>query len=299
MKTGNSWLAGTLAEGKFLLKSARPGFWTTTIWFFFLPLGQRAVFDTAGFWLGLACVTFPLGLLIYGWNDLVDAETDRFNPRKDTFLFGARPTPEQRRRLPWLIAVVQMPFFVLIAMQVGMLRAAAWYATIVTAVALYNQPPFSWKSRPPLEVLNQAGYLVVFVLSSWLLHLPQLPWQTFVFGALFAMHSHVFGEIMDFEPDRQAGRRTTATLLGMVPAKWLIVVLLTFEAAWVWWFFRDGWIAAFLAASAGWFVADALVLWRERPYAPWQMRAFFLGWNAVAIGSLPWIWRHASLTRLF
>jgi 4-hydroxybenzoate polyprenyltransferase len=31
----------------------------------------------------------------------------------------------------------------------------------------------------------------------------------FVFGALFAMHSHLFGQIMDVAPDRLAGRRTT------------------------------------------------------------------------------------------
>jgi len=26
-------------------------------------------------------MTFPLGLLIYGWKDIVDIEVDRFNPR--------------------------------------------------------------------------------------------------------------------------------------------------------------------------------------------------------------------------
>jgi 4-hydroxybenzoate polyprenyltransferase len=298
MQPTTGWWRQPWREAGFLLKSARPGFWTTTIWFYFLALGGQPVFRTTEFWLGLGLVTFPLGLLIYGWNDLVDTETDRLNPRKDTFLFGARPTPEQRRRLPWWIVAVHVPCAVVLAARIGFVRAALWYGTIVTAVALYNQPPFSWKSRPPLEVLNQAGYLVVFVLAGWLLGLPQLPWPTFVFGALFAMHSHLFGEVMDCEPDRASGRRTTAVVLGVVPTKLVVAALLAFETAWVWHFFHDGVIALFLAASAAWFLADALLFWRGRPYAGWQMRAFFLGWNAVAVLSLPWIWTHATLGRL-
>ena len=48
--------------------------------------------------------------LVYGWNDIVDFETDRHNPRKDTFLFGARGTREQLDSLPLPVALVQLPF---------------------------------------------------------------------------------------------------------------------------------------------------------------------------------------------
>ena len=125
--------------------------------------------------------------------------------------------------------------------------------------------------------------------------MPQLPWFTFVFGALFAMHSHLFGEIMDREPDHAAGRRTTAVAIGIRPSKALMVALLAAESALVWHCARDPWITAALAAGAGFFTADALLLWRARPYAPWQMRLFFLGWNAAAACSLPWVWKTAAL----
>ena len=72
-----------------LIKTARPGFWSTSVWFYLLPLGGQQVFGDWRFWLGLVYVTLPFGLLIYGCNDLVDGDTDRLNPRKDTFLFGA------------------------------------------------------------------------------------------------------------------------------------------------------------------------------------------------------------------
>ncbi len=287
-------MKGIAAEIRFLLKVARPGFWLTSVWFYLLPLGQRHVFGAAEFWVGLFYVTFPLGMIIYGWNDVVDFETDRLNPRKDTFLFGARPTPEQIRRLPWRIALVQAPFVVLFTWLLGG-RALAWFAALAAATALYNWPRIGCKGRPGFDLLNQAAYLLVFVASSWLNGLPQAPWFTFVFGALFAMHSHLFGEIMDLEPDRAVGRRTTAVVIGRQRAKGLMVALLGVEALLVGQAARDPWIAVFLAGGALFFTVDAIFLWGARPYAPWQMRFFFLGWNAAALFSIPWIWRTASL----
>jgi 4-hydroxybenzoate polyprenyltransferase len=285
---------GAGGEIRFLLKVARPGFWLTSVWFYLLPLGQRNVFGSGEFWLGLFYVTFPLGMIIYGWNDVVDFETDRLNPRKDTFLFGARPTPEQIGRLPWRIALVQAPFVVLFTWLLGW-RALVWFLALTAATALYNWPRVGCKSRPGFDLLNQTAYLLVFVLSSWLNGLPQAPWFTFVFGALFAMHSHLFGEIMDLEPDRAVGRRTTAVTIGVRPAKGLMIAMLVLEALLVWKTVQDPWMAAALAGGALFFLADVLFLWRKRPYASWQMRLFFLGWNAAALFSIPWVWRSATL----
>jgi 4-hydroxybenzoate polyprenyltransferase len=283
-----------VAELRFLLKVARPGFWLTSIWFYLLPLGQRDVFGSGEFWLGLFYVTFPLGIIIYGWNDVVDSETDRLNPRKDSFLFGARPTPAQIARLPWRIALVQIPFVLALTLLLGW-RALGWFVALAAATAIYNWPRYGCKSRAGLDLLNQCAYLLVFVLSSWLNGLPQAPWFTFAFGALFAMHSHLFGEIMDLEPDRAVGRRTTAVVIGLQAAKTLMVVLLSMEALLIWQAARDPWMAAFLAGGALFFAADAAFLWRTRPYKPWQMRLFFLGWNAAALLSIPWVWRTATL----
>jgi 4-hydroxybenzoate polyprenyltransferase len=118
-----------------------------------------------------------------------------------------------------------------------------------------------------------------------------------LFGALFAMHSHVFGEVMDFDPDRQSGRRTTATVIGVVPAKFLMSGLLLLEAVLVNHYFGDRWIFGGLVFGALWFVLDAVVLWRDRSYSLAQMRIFMLGWNAIAIGSMGWVWSTATLAR--
>ncbi len=284
------------AEWVYLLKVSRPGFWLTSVWFYLLPLGQVRLLDSWTFWLGIVYISFGLGFIIYGWNDTVDAETDRLNPRKDSFLFGARGTPEQLARLPWFIAASQAPFAAVFFWLEGP-RILLWFAALIAATFLYNNwPRPGLKGTPPLELLIQAGYLLVFVLSSWLNDVPQLPWQTFVFGLLFAMHSHLLGEVMDAVPDRAAGRATTATRIGVRAAKGIVALMLSVESALVLHYFDAPWIGWALAAGVAWFISDATVLWRDRPYSTAQMRFILIGWNAVALGSMVWIWQTAALS---
>jgi lycopene elongase/hydratase (flavuxanthin-forming) len=282
---------------RFLIQVSRPGLWSTTAMFYLMPLGHADFVRSGRLWLGLFFVLFPLGLVLYGVNDIVDAEGDILNPRKGTFLFGSRGAREQLAALKWQIVLVQIPFLVAFYFLVGS-RILWWFAVLLLAVGLYNAPRFGWKGRPPFDVLIQASYLLVFVLSSWLNGAPQLPWQTFVFGALFAMHSHVFGEVMDTEPDRLIGRRTTATVIGRIPAKLLIASFLAIEIALVYFYFRDWIIVGFLATGALWFVLDAFALWKDRPYSPPEMRFFLWGWNIAALLGIFWNWAHGTLMHL-
>src|SRR5256885_16021966 len=98
---------------------------------------------------------------------------------------------------------------------------------------------------------------------------------------MFAMHSHLFGEIMDLEPDRRAGRRTLAGVLGARPAKWLLVAVLAAEAVLIWTSTGDPWLPAFLAASATWFTVDVVVLWGDRADLAAEMRRFVFARDAV------------------
>jgi lycopene elongase/hydratase (flavuxanthin-forming) len=285
------------SELVFLLQVSRPGLWSTTALFYLMPLGQANLLHSWTLWPGLLYVLFPLGFLLYGVNDIADAEADRLNPRKGTFLFGSLGAAEQLAALRWKIAAVQIPFLIIFFVLIGP-RILLWFAALLLAVGIYNAPRFGWKSHPPFDVLIQASYLLVFVLSSWLNGTAQLPWQTFVFGAMFAMHSHIFGEVMDIEPDRLSGRRTTATLIGAAASKLLIAAILCLETALVYVFFGDLVITGFLAFGAAWFVLDALVVWENRPYSPTEMRLFMWGWNAAALLGMYWNWSHGSLTNV-
>src|SRR5262245_29218245 len=96
----------------FLLQVSRPGLWTTTALFYLMPLGQGDLAGSARFWTGLFYILFPLSFLLYGVNDIVDAEADRNNPRKGTYLFGSLGAAEQLAALRWKIAAVQVPFLI-------------------------------------------------------------------------------------------------------------------------------------------------------------------------------------------
>jgi 4-hydroxybenzoate polyprenyltransferase len=259
-----------------------------------MPLGRTLSIHQASFWLGLFYIVFPLSLLLYGVNDIVDSAGDRLNPRKGTYLFGSRGADQQLRSLRWQIAAWQIPFFCLFWFYAGP-RILLWFAAILLAVYVYNARPLALKGRPPFDVLIQSSYLLIFILSSWLNPAPQLPWQTFLFGALFAMHSHVFGEIMDIEPDQQSGRSTLATKIHRVPAKLFVATLLLTEIFLISHYFEDRAIALFLAAGALFFLLDATLLWKSRPYSPAQMRLFLWGWNLAAVLGIFWNALHGSL----
>jgi 4-hydroxybenzoate polyprenyltransferase len=286
--------SSTALKLRFILQASRPGLWLTAVWFYLLPCGGHYLIDSPRFWLGIVYVSFPLGLLIYGWNDCVDYAADQLNPRKGNILFGARGTREQLGQLPKWIVLVQLPFAVTFVV-IGGWKMLGFFAAMSAACFLYNN--LNFKATPPLEIANQAGYLLVFVLASWVNDLPQLNWAAMVFGAMFAMHSHVFGEVMDRVPDAAAGRKTTAVVIGSARAKLLMSAFLAVEAVLVWWAFRDTVITTFLAASCAWFISDALLLWRDRPYSPAQMKLAMIGWNAIALGSMYWVWSHPLLRR--
>ncbi|MCI0354313.1 MAG: UbiA family prenyltransferase [Acidobacteria bacterium] len=280
----------------FALKVSRPGMWLTAVWFYLLPLGGRDVFHRPEFWLGVVYITFPLGYFLCGWNDLTDTQVDSGNRRKDSYLFGARGTPAQLATLPASIALVQAPFVVLFTMLLGP-RMLWWLAAWAVACAFYNSPGFEWKARAPLDLLIQPTFLLMFLFSSWLNQVPQLPWPAFVFGALFAIHGHLLQEIMDIEPDRCVGRRTTAIVLGHVRSKLLLAVLMAAEAALLVAYFGEKVMGSFFAAASLIAIADA-AFWRDRPYGPAALRHFMLAWNLLALASMPWVWGTARLTRL-
>lgn len=270
-----------------IVKVARPGFWPTQLWFYVLPMGGVDLFGEPAFWIGAAYVCFPLGLLLYGWNDLGDVETDRINPRKNSWLFGGRPDAALRAKLPWIIAAVQLPFLVAFIKLAGP-RMLIWFAAVLLVNWTYNN--LKWKARPGLDLLNQIGYLLVFMLAVWLCDLDRLSWQLLAFSALFAMQSHLFGQLMDVDEDKIAGRRSTAITLGVHRSKLLLTAMMMIETMIAITFFRGPIVAVFMGAGATFFALDAW--WGPRRYPVFFSKVFFLAWNIVVLASMHLVWRY-------
>lgn len=281
---------------------SRPGLWFPAIWLYLLPLGHAAGAPEAAFWLrpafwfGLAFVTFPLGFLVYGWNDRVDAATDRLNPRKGTWWFGAQASDGALARLPRAIAGVTAVAFAPVVLLDGP-RQLGVLAGIVAVCWIYNREPRGWRGRPPLELVCQVGYLLVVPLSAWLNHVPLPPPATWGYLALFTLQAQLMGEVMDVTPDRAAGRQTTATALGVEATKSLIIALVAAEVALMMGVFQEPVFGGALAAFLAWLLLDRFVIFRGRGYSLAQMKLFGLGANTMAALTMAWAWWTGCLLR--
>ena len=290
---------GVVAQLALWLKTSRPGLWFPTVWLYLMPLsGQEGLTQSPAFWLGLAFVTFPLNFLVYGWNDLVDAETDAVNPRKDSYLFGARPTAAQRARLPLAIGAVLLLTYPPLAVLGGPGRMLAVLAGVLAVCALYNHPRWGWRGRPPLELLCQFAYLLVVPLSAWLNGVDLPPWPAAVYLSLFCIQSQLIGEVMDIEPDRATGRATTATVLGLRRTKLLVIALVGAEVGLLYGLFGDVLFAATMGGFLAWLLLDLLVVFRDQRYSLGQMKLFGVGSNLCALATMAYVWWSGCLMHL-
>lgn len=289
MSITNQWL--------FWLKVSRPGLWFATLWLYLLPTSQMDIMSSPIFWFGLIYVTFPLNFLVYGWNDIVDQETDAINPRKDTFWFGARGSEAQLNSLPIAIIVVQLIFMIPLVYFEGILMFFL-FAGLVLVNWLYNLKNNGLRSRPPLELLCQIGYLLVAPFSILVNDAANLPILTFFYLFLFALQSHLIGEVMDIEPDRKSGRRTTATIIGMKKTKLLIIGIVASEVFILFYFYKEFIFGGILAIGLLWLLLDLFVIYKTKTYSLMQMKLFGLMSNVTAVFSMAYVWYTACLLQL-
>lgn len=274
----------------FILKSSRPGLWFATLWLYLLPTSQMSeIWASIPFWVGIFYVTFPLNLLVYGWNDYVDAVADKHNPRKDSFLFGARGSVDQVASLPLSILLVQ-----LICLPIILYFTGAKFLILLTAFiiinGLYNLPERGLRSRPPLELLCQIGYLLIVPLSILINETPQLPLWSYVYLLLFAFQSHLIGEVMDIIPDKEAGKTTTAVLLGMHKTKLLIIGIVGLEVLLLIFVFSDYVFAGILGMGLLWLILDLFIIYKTKVYSLTEMKLFGYLSNGIAAVSMAYVW---------
>ncbi len=271
------------------LKISRPGLWFPTIWIYLVPFQLASNFwEKPLFWVGLFFVTFPLNFLVYGLNDFTDGKADSLNPRKGNYLFGAKLSKEEVTNVPWHICCVMVPFLAYFA-YVGGGELFILLLFMIVINIIYNYKPFRLKERPPFEILIQVGYVFTALFSIQLNNLEMLPWQTMLYLTLFAFQAHIAGEIMDIEPDKLVGKKTTAVLIGRKNAKFLMLFLLLFEA-YILKFWFDGWVlSGFLAIFSLWLILDIFVFFKEKPYSVKQMKIFGIAINISAILSMIWV----------
>ena len=253
-----------------------------------MPLAGSIDLHSPRFWAGLLAVTFPLNLVVYGWNDLVDRETDRANPRKDSWLFGARGTDAQLDALPRVIWAVGLLTTAALAALAG-IEVVAVAAVIALFCAAYNHPTRGLRGRPPGDLLCQVGYLLTVVLGCVVNDVSLPPIATWAYLSLFCAQSQLIGEVMDIGPDRSAGRSTTATVLGSGASRLLVLGIVTVEIALLAWVFEDHVFAAGMGLFWAWLVLDRFWLFPSGTYGVRHMKLLGVGGNLAAIASIGWV----------
>ncbi len=169
-------------------------------------------------WLGLAFVTFPMGIIVYGVNDIADRESDAQNPLKGGAM-GAVVEKSETRVLSAVVIIMALSF--LLAFTLTMHYQAALCVLVIVAFAyLYSVKPVRLKSRPFLDSISNGLLWVIpifacgygvnamdnnFVLPAWHVTLTLL---------LCSIAIHSITALRDYDVDRKVGDKTGCVILG-------------------------------------------------------------------------------------
>lgn len=217
-----------------LLKVSRPGLWLVFIWLYLWPTGGALpIISNIQFWLGLLYCTFPLNLLVYGMNDMVDEDVDTDNSRKGNFVYGAKLPRALLRELPKWIAAINIGSLSLLAFNDPELISylALWLTSAVVVNFAYNNKPFQFSRKCPFELpVMIIGHLLIPLFSCKLNALPYPSWESWVFHCLLLSRSHLWLEFEDIIVDKRTNKRTIAVTLGEKNSLALIIILTLTES---------------------------------------------------------------------
>ncbi|WP_096389798.1 prenyltransferase [Halopenitus persicus] len=153
----------------------------------------------------------PANVLLYGVNDRFDAEIDAENPKK-----AAAEGREARWRGDRVVTAAMVAAGVLGLVTVAVTPSIAWpYLVGFFLLAVgYSAPPVRFKTTPLLDSAANGLYVLPGAAAYTAVSGTHPPVAALAGAWTWAMAMHTFSAIPDIEPDRAAGIRTTATVLG-------------------------------------------------------------------------------------
>ncbi len=203
---------GRIGALSYLFKLSRPRFW--------LYLAGPVVFGVAAgassvpeLFAGPNVLLFayflvPANLLLYGVNDVFDQDVDAANPKKDDkeVRYGGD------RLVPGVVLATLLLGIgtFLLTPQVAWPYLAGFFLLGVE----YSAPPARFKTTPFLDSFSNGLYILPGAAAYATVTGGHPPIAAVAGGWLWAMGMHTFSAIPDIDPDRAAGIRTTATVLG-------------------------------------------------------------------------------------
>jgi len=152
----------------------------------------------------------PANIFLYGINDIFDANIDEANPKKSE---DGKELRYQGGRAVTVIVALSALAGLLFVPALPLVGTAA-LAGFLLLGATYSAPPVRFKTTPLLDSVSNGLYITPGLVAYAALAGELPPALAIAGGWLWTMGMHTFSAIPDIEPDRAAGIRTTATVLG-------------------------------------------------------------------------------------
>lgn len=197
---------------KRIILTSRPMMWPWLVLIYLVGVGNLSNFSALGV-TEILFFTFPLNFYLYGFNDIYDVKTDRINARKrDTQ--GLVP---EDREVAFLKKTVWIPvvLFIIISLFSRSLEHIILCLAFVILSFTYSYKGTRFKEIVILDCLNSATIYLMPGLIAYSLRASifTLPWQVYSLVSIYA-GIHAITTLIDVEPDKKAGMKTTGTVLG-------------------------------------------------------------------------------------
>jgi 4-hydroxybenzoate polyprenyltransferase len=209
-----------------VIRSSRPISWINTAF----PFGAAYLLAGGGpdwtFWIGCLFFLIPYNLAMYGINDVFDYESDLRNPRKGG-VEGHLVPPGHHHTIITSAILSCLPFVAYFVV-VGSWAMVGVLALSLFAVAAYSVKGLRFKEVPILDSVTSS---VHFSSPAWFALACVGAWpdatgaRVLLAFFLWGVASQAFGAVQDVGPDRAAGLKSVATVLGARATCQLAVLL--------------------------------------------------------------------------
>ncbi|MBN1682995.1 prenyltransferase [Candidatus Bathyarchaeota archaeon] len=166
---------------------------------------------TIDFFLYFFYFLFPANILLYGVNDLYDAETDRLNPKKGTkeYLINDKDTKNIWSIL-WVILLLSLVLVLRMTDNVERLI----FGSFIFLSWFYSSKPIRFKAMPFLDSASNILFALPGIFAYYQVSRNLPPPLIIVAAFAHTTAMHLFSAIPDIKPDKEVKLNTTAVTLG-------------------------------------------------------------------------------------
>ncbi len=155
-------------------------------------------------------------------NDIEDAEDDKHDPERAAR--NAISMGELSKKTAWLASLAVAGGAALLYALVGWRVFGVGMLTLLLS-HFYSWKPVRLKALPVVDILSHVLMLSgLLMLAPYLAYHATLPWEVwllFISVSLFSGYGQFYNQARDFEADRAAGLKNTASLLGKQATHWV------------------------------------------------------------------------------